>query len=435
MSISPAVTGYVMGLEGGLAEPFAHTRRIADVNQLKVLHAMQVNRLSDAHFADSTGYGYHDIGRQMLEDIFTAIFKAEAALVRPQLISGTHALAAALFGNLRPGDVLLSPVGRPYDTLESVIGIRPTPGSLADYGVKYAQVELTTEGGFDCDSIKDALTGKSLDVDPQNKSIDCDKNQSVKMVTIQRSKGYSWRPSFKIDEIRRLITFIRTISPHTIILVDNCYGEFVEAEEPIEAGADIAAGSLIKNPGGGIAPGGGYVVGRKAYVEAAATRLTAPGLGSAVGPTLGMTRTLLQGLFLAPQTVGACIEGAILAAEAFKGLGYDVNPYPHATRTDIVQAIKLGDANKVLAYCKGIQKAAPVDSYVVPEPAPMPGYADGVIMAGGTFVQGSSIELSADAPLREPYIVYHQGGLTAPHAKSGVVYALDALYREGLIKF
>jgi len=416
MGISPVVADYIKTVEAELAEPFSRANELAAINQLKVLRAMQACRLSDAHFTDSTGYGYHDIGRQALEDIFSAIFKAEAALVRPQLISGTHALAAALFGNLRPGDMLLSPVGAPYDTLESVIGIRPTSGSLAEYGVAYRQVELNPEGGFDFEGIRKALT-----------------DNPIKMVTIQRSKGYAWRPSFTICEIGQLITFIRTISPHTIVLVDNCYGEFVEETEPIEAGADIAAGSLIKNPGGGIAPGGGYVVGAAKYVEAAAERLTAPGLGSAVGPTLGMTRNLLQGLFLAPQTVGACITGAVLAAAVFNHLGFAVNPSPLATRTDIVQAIKLGDAKKVLAYCKGIQQAAPVDSYVVPEPAPMPGYADGVIMAGGTFIQGSSIELSADAPLREPYIVYHQGGLTAPHAKVGVAFALNTLYREGLV--
>ena len=441
LGISPAVAQHVKSAEAGLTKPYARTGEVAALNQLKVLHAMQANRLSDAHFADSTGYGYNDIGRQALEDIFSTIFKAEAALVRPQLISGTHALAAALFGNLRPGDVLLSPVGRPYDTLESVIGIRPASGSLAEYGVEYRQVDLTSDGGFDYDGIEKALTGKDLAVNYADCSVNIDSHcpvnfhdgKMVKMVTIQRSKGYAWRPSFAIAEIKRLITFIRTISPHTIILVDNCYGEFVEEQEPIEAGADIAAGSLIKNPGGGIAPGGGYVVGAAPYVEAAAERLTAPGLGSAVGPTLGMTRTLLQGLFLAPQTVGACVTGAVLAAAVFEGLGYDVNPLPMAARTDIVQAIKLGDADRVLAYCKGIQKAAPVDSYVVPEPAPMPGYGDGVVMAGGTFVQGSSIELSADAPLRPPYIVYHQGGLTAPHARAGVAFASDALYREGLV--
>jgi len=433
MGIKPQVAGFVKAAESGLGDAFQCVADMAACNQLKVLSAMQECRLSDAHFTDSTGYGYHDIGRQALEDIFAVIFRAEAALVRPQLISGTHALAAALFGNLRPGDVLFSPVGRPYDTLESVIGIRPTPGSLAEYGVSYCEVGLLADGGFDFDGIKRVLTGKGLTINHVTKSDNCIVNQSVKsgdvpavkMVTIQRSKGYAWRASFSITEIRELITFIRTISPHTIILVDNCYGEFVESEEPIEAGADIAAGSLIKNPGGGIAPGGGYVVGKAKYVEAAAERLTAPGLGSAVGPTLGMTRQLLQGLFLASHTVEACVTGAMLAAAVFQRLGFDVNPLPLEARTDIVQAIKLGDAAKVLAYCKGIQRAAPVDSYVVPEPAPMPGYADGVVMAGGTFVQGSSIELSADAPLREPYIVYHQGGLTMSHAKAGVVFALD----------
>ncbi|MCL2360462.1 MAG: methionine gamma-lyase family protein [Defluviitaleaceae bacterium] len=442
LDISPVVAEYVKSAEAGLLQSFAQVAQIAAYNQLKVLHAMQSNRLSDAHFADSTGYGYGDVGRQALEDIYSSIFKAEAALVRPQLISGTHALAAALFGNLRPGDVLLSPVGKPYDTLESVIGIRPTSGSLAEYGVEYRQVELTPEGGFDYEKIKNTLTTGPSTTKNENKSVnisECqssnnEKNSAIEMVAIQRSKGYAWRTSFSVEEIRKLITFIRTISPHTIILVDNCYGEFVEEAEPIEAGADIVAGSLIKNPGGGIAPGGGYIVGKAKYVEAAAERLTAPGLGSAVGPTFGMARQLLQGVFLAPQTVGACVMGAILTAAVFEGLGYEVNPLPGEARSDIVQAIKLGDPKKVLAYCKGIQRAAPVDSYVVPEVAPMPGYGDGVVMAGGTFIQGSSIELSADAPLRPPYIVYHQGGLTQAHAKAGVVFALDELYKAGLVK-
>ena len=438
LGISPAVAEYVKSAEAGLLQIFAQREEIASYNQMKALHAMQANRLSDAHFADSTGYGYNDIGREALENIFSTIFKAEAALVRPQLISGTHALAAALFGNLRPGDVLLSPVGKPYDTLESVIGINPTAGSLADYGVEYKQVDLTPEGGFDYEGIKNAFANCASTDENKNRSVNASANQpynnAIKMITIQRSKGYAWRASFSIEEIGQLITFIRTISPHTIILVDNCYGEFVEEREPIEVGADIAAGSLIKNPGGGIAPGGGYVVGKAEYVEAAAQRLTAPGLGSAVGPTFGITRTLLQGLFLAPQTVSGCVIGGILAAKVFEMLGYEVNPTPKDIRTDIVQAIKLGDPRKVLAYCKGIQRAAPVDSYVVPEAAPMPGYTDGVVMAGGTFIQGSSIELSADAPIRPPYIVYHQGGLTHAHAKVGVVFALDELYRAGLVE-
>ncbi|MCL2839466.1 MAG: methionine gamma-lyase family protein [Defluviitaleaceae bacterium] len=413
MGINAQVASFVAETETTLKEKFNSLDTIAGVNQLKILQAMQETRLSDTHFNGSTGYGYHDEGREALEAIFAHIFKAEAALVRPQLISGTHALATALFGNLRPGDTLFSPVGSPYDTLESVIGIRNATGSLAEYGVIYRQADLTKDGQFDYNAIHEIL------------------DTAPKMVTIQRSKGYSWRPSFTVADIRGLIQCIRTRSPHTIILVDNCYGEFVQTDEPIEA--DLIAGSLIKNPGGGLAPGGGYVVGKQKYVNGAAHRLTAPGLGGAVGPTMGMTRTLMQGLFLAPQTVCAAIKGAILAAAVFSRLGFDVNPLVDDQRSDIVQAIKLKNPENVLAFCRGIQKAAPVDSFVTPEPAPMPGYAHGVIMAGGTFVQGSSIELSADAPMREPYTVYFQGGLTAPHSCAGVVYALDELYKQGRI--
>lgn len=416
MGISPQVASFVEEVEKGLTKIYAKADEIADYNQLKILNAMQENRLSDTHFNDSTGYGYHDEGRLVLEEIFAKIFKAEAALVRPQLISGTHALSAALFGNLRPNDVLLSPVGSPYDTLESVIGINPTSGSLMEYGIKYRQVDLLPNGTFDYEKIKLALADKP------------------KMVTIQRSKGYSWRPSFTVESIGQLIKCIQQESSDTIIMVDNCYGEFVEPTEPIEASADIIAGSLIKNPGGGLAPGGGYVVGKQEYVEKAAERLTAPGLGSAVGPSLGMTRTLIQGLFLAPQTVSATIKGAALTAAVFSKLGYDVLPSPIETRTDIVQAVKLGSPEKVQSFCRGIQKAAPVDSFVTPEPAPMPGYTHGVIMAGGTFIQGSSIELSADAPMREPYIVYFQGGLTASHSKSGVLFALDSMFKDNLLE-
>ena len=416
MGISPKVASFSAEIEKNLEEVYKNADMIADINQAKILNAMQECRLSDTHFNDSTGYGYHDEGRQVLEDIFAKIFKAEGALVRPQLISGTHALSAALFGNLRPGDTLLSPVGGPYDTLESVIGIRPTSGSLAEYGIKYRQVDLLPDGSFNYEEIKKALA------------------ETPKMVTIQRSKGYSWRPSFLIDEIEKLIKCIRNESPNTIIMVDNCYGEFVQTKEPIEVGADIIAGSLIKNPGGGLAPGGGYVVGRKEYVEKAAERLTAPGLGSAVGPGLGMTRNLIHGLFIAPQTVSACIKGATFTAEVFSKLGYDVLPGSTDIRTDIVQAIKLGSPEKVLAFCSGIQKAAPVDSYVTPEPAPMPGYSHGVVMAGGTFIQGSSIELSADAPMREPYIVYFQGGLTSAHSRIGVIYAINSLVEKGLVE-
>ena len=404
--ISPATIRLAREVEDELAGLYKKVDERADVNQLKVLKAMQVARISDTHFNSSSGYGYHDEGREALEAVFATLFKAEAALVRPQLVSGTHALAAALFGNLRPGDVLLSPSGKPYDTLEAVIGLRPASGSLAEFGVGYEQVDLLENGDFDYESIKKAL------------------QKSPKMVTIQRSKGYSWRVSLTVEKINDLVKFIRKISPTTIILVDNCYGEFVETEEPE---ADLIAGSLIKNPGGGLAPGGGYIAGKSLYVNRAAERLTAPGLGSAVGPSMGMIRNLLQGLFISPQTVASAVKGAIFAAAVFSRLGYDVNPGCDAVRSDIVQAIKLGTAGKVSAFCKGIQKAAPVDSYVTPEAAPMPGYADGVIMAGGTFVQGSSIELSADAPMREPYIVYFQGGLTAAHSRTGVVFAADAL--------
>ena len=410
MGISSQVASFLESIEKNLQEEYKKVDEIAGINQLKVLKAMQIGRLTDTHFNDSTGYGYHDEGRHAVDGIFAEIFNAEMALVRPQLISGTHALASALFGNLRPNDVLVSVVGAPYDTLESVIGIRPTSGSLAEYGIKYKQIELTEDGEINYPEIIRVLECKP------------------KMVTIQRSKGYSWRASFTTKEIQELIKCIRIASPHTIILVDNCYGEFVETDEPTEA--DILAGSLIKNPGGGLALGGGYVVGKSKYVEAAAERLTAPGLGSAIGPSLGMTRTLLQGLFIAPQTVSGCIKGAILGAAAFSELGFEVLPKVTDIRTDIVQAIKLKTPENVLAFCRGIQKAAPVDSFVTPEAAPMPGYADGVVMAGGTFIQGSSIELSADAPMRPPFNVYFQGGLTAAHSRVGIAFAIQELYKE-----
>jgi len=410
MGISQQTIDLVAKTEIEIAHLYAKVDDIAATNQLKVLNAMQECRLSDTHFNDSTGYGYNDEGRDVLEKIFAKIFKTEAALVRMQMVSGTHALAAALFGNLRPGDVLLSPVGKPYDTLESVIGIRPTPGSLAEHGITYRQVDLLENGLFNYEEIRKALADKP------------------KMVTIQRSKGYAWRPSFTVEQIRELIKCIRIESPHTIILVDNCYGEFVQVEEPSEA--DLIVGSLIKNPGGGLANGGGYVAGKSKFVEAAAARLTAPGIGSAVGPTLGMTRNLLQGLFFAPQVVSGSIKGAILASALFSRLGFAVKPTESDIRSDIVQAIELKTPENILAFCAAIQKAAPVDGYVTPVPAPMPGYGHDVVMAGGTFIQGSSIELSADAPMRPPYIVYFQGGLTSAHSRTGVIYALDALIGE-----
>ena len=413
MQISHQTIDFVSKIETEIAPLYAQADDIAAINQLRVLCAMQECRLSDTHFNDSTGYGYNDEGRDTLEAIYAKVFKTEAALVRVQMVSGTHALATALFGNLRPGDTLLSPVGKPYDTLESVIGIRRAPGSLAEYGVTYRQVDLLENGAFNYEGIRAALACKP------------------KMVTIQRSKGYAWRPSFTVEQVRELIACIRIASPHTIILVDNCYGEFVQPEEPSEA--DLIVGSLIKNPGGGLAPGGGYVAGKQKFVEAAATRLTAPGIGSAVGPTLGMTRSLLQGLFLAPQAVSSSVKGAILASALFSRLGFAANPSETDTRSDIVQAIELKTPENVLAFCAAIQKAAPVDGYVTPVPAPMPGYGHDVVMAGGTFIQGSSIELSADAPMRPPYIVYFQGGLTSAHSKTGVIYALDALYKKGFI--
>ena len=402
---------FVNQQEKELAGYFTKAEEIAEFNQLKVLNAMQNNQLSEHHFAGTTGYGYDDLGREALEGIYAKVFKAESALVRPQMVSGTHALACALFGNLLPGDTLLSVTGPPYDTLHGVIGIRPQPGSLAEYGINYIQVDLTPEGKFDYDKIAEAI----------------EKHKPIKMAAIQRSKGYAWRPSFTVSEIGELINFIKNIDESIICMVDNCYGEFVERTEPVEVKADMAVGSLIKNPGGGLAPCGGYIVGKESYVKNSANRLTAPGLGKKVGPTLGLTAALLQGLFLAPQVVEGSVRGAILAAAVFDKLGFEVLPGPKDPRADIVQAIKLKSEEKVLAFCRGIQKAAPVDSFVTPEGAPMPGYERKVVMAAGAFIQGSSIELSADAPLVPPYIVFMQGALTRYHAKIGIVSALKEL--------
>ncbi|MCL2017062.1 MAG: methionine gamma-lyase family protein [Defluviitaleaceae bacterium] len=389
---------------------------IAEFNQLKVLEAMQQAKVSDAHFATATGYGYNDAGREVLETVYANVFRAEAALVRPQMVSGTHALAVALFGNLRPDDTLLYVTGAPYDTLHKVIGIQPADGSLADFGINYQQVDLLPDGTIDYTNLAAKL-----------------EKQPIKMAAIQRSKGYAWRRSLTIAEIDEVIRFIKNISPATICMVDNCYGEFVEYTEPVEAGADLAVGSLIKNPGGGLAPVGGYVVGAETYVKAAAARLTAPGLAMEVGPTLGLTSALLQGLFLAPQVVEGSIRGAIIAARAFENLGFAVLPTSTEKRSDIVQAIKLGSERAIMAFCRGIQQAAPVDSFVTPEKAAMPGYAHQVVMAAGAFVQGSSIELSADAPLIPPYIVYMQGGITRYHAKIGVTYAIKSLMQAKII--
>lgn len=403
-------------VEATLKDRFEEIDRIAEYNQLKVLKAMQDNRLSDIHFAATTGYGYNDLGRDTLEQVYADIFRAEDALVRPQLISGTHALTIALSGNLRPGDEILSPVGKPYDTLEGVIGITKSKGSLAEYGITYRQVDLTPEGDFDYEGIKAAIG-------PQ-----------TKLASIQRSKGYANRPTLSVAQIGTLIHFIKDINPNIICMVDNCYGEFVETMEPSEVGADLCVGSLIKNPGGGLAPIGGYIVGKSEYIENAAYRLTAPGLGKEVGATLGLNAPLFQGLFLAPQVVSGALKGAIYAANLYENLGFSVLPNGTEDRYDIIQAVTLNSPEAVIAFCKGIQAAAPVDSYVTPEPWAMPGYNCEVIMAAGAFVQGSSIELSADAPIKPPYTVFLQGGLTWYHAKYGILLSLQKLLEQDLIK-
>ena len=375
---------------------------------------MQENRVSDIHFAATTGYGYNDLGRDTLESVYASAFHGEAALVRPQLTSGTHALCVALSGNLRPGDELLSPVGKPYDTLEEVIGIRESVGSLKEYGVSYRQVDLLPDGSFDFDGIRRAL------------------NEKTKLVTIQRSKGYATRPTLSVERIGELIRFIKEIKPEVICMVDNCYGEFVETVEPLDVGADMIVGSLIKNPGGGLAPIGGYIVGKKECVDRAAYRLTAPGLGKEVGATLGVTQSLFQGFFLAPTVVAGALKGAIFAANIYENLGFPVVPDGTESRHDIIQAVTFGTPEGVIAFCQGIQAAAPVDSFVTPEPWDMPGYDAPVIMAAGAFVQGSSIELSADGPIKPPYAVYFQGGLTWYHAKLGVLMSLQKLVEQGL---
>ncbi|MCI2000372.1 MAG: methionine gamma-lyase family protein [Clostridia bacterium] len=402
---------------GEIEDKFSEIDKITEYNQLKVLHAMQKNRLSEAHFASTTGYGYNDLGRDTLEQIYADIFHAESALVRPQIISGTHALTVALSGNLRPGDEILSPVGMPYDTLQGVIGIRPEKGSLAEYGITYKQVDLLPDWNFDWDGIKKAISPKT------------------KLVTIQRSKGYEWRQSLSIEKTAELIKFIKGIRSDIICMVDNCYCEFVDYEEPTEVGADMAVGSLIKNPGGGLAPIGGYIVGKEECIENAAYRLTSPGLGKEVGPTLGVNPLLIQGLFNAPQVVNGSLKGAVFLSKLFEGLGFDVTPTPNEKRADIVQAIQLKTEKNVVAFCQGIQKGAPVDSFVTPEPWDMPGYDCKVIMAAGAFVQGSSIELSADAPIKPPYNVYMQGGLSWHHAKIGIIIGLQNMVDKGLIKF
>lgn len=414
--IDKNVLDYALKCEKEIENKFDEIDRITEYNQLKVLKAMQKNKLSDAHFASTTGYGYNDLGRDTLEQIYADIFHAESALVRPQIISGTHALTVALAGNLRPGDEILSPVGIPYDTLQGVIGIREEKGSLKEYGITYRQVDLLPDGSFDYEGIKKAI------------------NEKTKLVTIQRSKGYEWRESLPIEKTAKLIKFVKSIKPEVICMVDNCYCEFVDYIEPTDVGADLAVGSLIKNPGGGLAPIGGYIVGKDEYVENAAVRLTSPGLGKEVGATLGINSLLIQGLFNAPQVVNGSLKGAVFLSKLFEGLGFDTIPTSDEKRADIVQAIQLKSAENVIAFCQGIQKGAPVDSYVTPEPWDMPGYDCPVIMAAGAFVQGSSIELSADAPIKPPYNVYMQGGLSWHHAKIGIIIGLQTMVDKGLVK-
>ena len=415
LGISEEVYQYGERIIENLKDRFAAIDETAEYNQLKVVQAMQENKVSAECFNYSSGYGYDDLGRDRLEQVYASTFHTEAALVRPQITCGTHALALALSANLRPGDELLSPVGKPYDTLEEVIGIRKSKGSLAEYGITYRQVDLLEDGYFDYPAIEKAL------------------NEKTKLVTIQRSKGYQTRPSYSVEKIGELIAFIKERRPDVICMVDNCYGEFVERIEPSDVGADMIVGSLIKNPGGGLAPIGGYVAGREDLIENCAYRLTSPGLGKEVGASLGVIKEFYQGFFLAPTVVSGAVKGAIFAANIYENLGFPVVPNGTESRHDIIQAVTLGSPEGVIAFCKGIQAAAPVDSYVSPEPWPMPGYDSDVIMAAGAFVQGSSIELSADGPIKPPYAVYFQGGLTWAHAKLGILQSLQHLVNAGLV--
>ena len=415
MGISQGVYQYGEQALERLQDRFAQIDKIAEYNQAKVIAAMQKNRVSAACFAATTGYGYDDVGRDNLEKVYADVFHTEAALVRPQITCGTHALTVALSANLLPGDELLSPVGLPYDTLQEVIGIRQSPCSLKEYGVTYNQVDLLSDGSFDYENIRKAI------------------NSKTKMVTIQRSKGYATRPSFSVKQIGELIAFVKSIKPDIICMVDNCYGEFVETIEPSDVGADMVVGSLIKNPGGGLAPIGGYICGTQECVNRCAYRLSAPGLGQEVGANLGLMPALYQGFFLAPTVVAGAEKGAIFAANLYEPLGFKCVPNATESRHDIIQAVELGSEEAMVAFCRGIQAAAPVDSFATPLPWEMPGYKDKVIMAAGAFVQGSSIELSADGPIRPPYAVYFQGGLTWCHAKLGILMSLQKIVDAGFI--
>lgn len=415
LGISREVYDFGQKIEESLKERFFQIDETAEYNQLKVIDAMQKCRVCAECFQTSTGYGYNDLGRETLEEVYAKIFHTEAALVRPQITCGTHALAVALAGNLRPGDELLSISGKPYDTLEEVIGIRPSNGSLAEYGITYRQVDLLEDGSFDFEGIRQAI------------------GEKTKLVEIQRSKGYQTRPTLSVNKIAEAISFVKSIRSDIIVMVDNCYGEFVECEEPSDHGADMVVGSLIKNPGGGLAPIGGYIAGTRQCIENAAYRLSSPGLGKEVGATLGVNKDFFQGLFLAPTVVAGALKGAIFAANIYEKLGFKVVPDGKESRHDIIQAVEFGFPEGVIAFCEGIQAAAPVDSYVTPEPWAMPGYDSDVIMAAGAFIQGSSIELSADGPIKPPYAVYFQGGLTWYHAKLGILKSLQTLVEKGLV--
>lgn len=413
--IQKEVYRFGMQIEEKLKERFDKVQETAEYNQLKVIHAMQKCRVSAECFGSGTGYGYNDFGRDVLEEVYAEVFHTEAALVRAQITCGTHALAVGLFGNLKPGDELLSISGNPYDTLEEVIGIRPSRGSLAEYGVSYRQVDLLPDGSFDFDNIRKAISPKT------------------RLIEIQRSKGYQTRPTLSVEQIGQAVRFVKEIRSDIVVLVDNCYGEFVECEEPSDYGADMVVGSLIKNPGGGLAPIGGYIAGTRECIENAACRLTTPGLGKEVGASLGVNRSFFQGLFLAPTVTAAALKGAIFAANVFEKLGFAVVPDGTQERHDIIQAVEFGTPEGLVSFCEGIQAAAPVDSYVTPEPWAMPGYDSDVIMAAGAFIQGSSIELSADGPLKPPYAAYFQGGLTWEHAKLGILKALQKLVDKGIV--
>lgn len=416
LKISPKVLDIINEAEKEIEGEFEKLDDIMAYNQYKVLTAFQQNRISDTHFAWNTGYGYDDAGRDALERVYADVFKAEAALVRPIIVNGTHALTLTLTGILRPGDELIYCTGAPYDTLEEVIGIRGEgKGTMKEFGITYKQVELTPEGNIDLAALKEAISDKT------------------RMVTVQRATGYGWRKAITVDEIEEWASFVHGINPDIVCMVDNCYGEFLDVKEPTEVGADILAGSLIKNPGGGLALTGGYIAGRRDLIDSISYRMTSPGIGGECGLMFGQTRTMFQGFFMAPKVVNGAVKGAALCAKVFEKLGYNVCPKAEEKRSDIIEAIQLGSPEAVVAFCEGIQAAAPIDAFVKPIPWAMPGYENEVVMAAGAFVQGSSIELSADAPIRPPYNVYFQGGLTYEHSKFGVIKALQTLFEQNLV--